>query len=300
MGCPEFPATSIIIPVHNRKQTTLACLKNLQQQGDLDRYSVVVVDDGSTDGTASAIAQGFPQVKVLLGDGNLWWTGAIRWGMEYACEQGAEFLIWLNDDCLPQPGAIAHLLSICKTNSKTIVGGQAIDPDTLLPSYGGVLSRTFKIEPVNAKAHQLVECDGLNGNLVCMPSSVVEAIAYPNQFRFPHYHADTTYTHLAKQNGYQLLLCGDAVAFCKNDHTPISWLSDKRSILWLLKQRFAIKSPHYWRAHLGFYRELLGPIGVGTYIYEMVLKFSAIIMIKILLPYQLKCRLKNWAKEYIR
>jgi GT2 family glycosyltransferase len=293
MDCLKSPAVSIIIPVHNRKQTTLTCLNHLQQQGDLNCYSVVVVDDGSTDGTASAIAKRFPQVKVLSGDGNLWWTGAIRKGMEYACKQGAEFLFWLNDDCLPQPGAIAYLLSICKTSPKTIIGGQAIDPDTLLPSYGGVISRTFKIEQTNAKTHQLLECDGLNGNLVCMPSSVIEAIGYPDQSRFPHYHADTIYTHFAKQNGYRLLLCGDAIALCKNDHTPISWLLERHSISWLLKQRFTIKSPHYWKAHLGFYQELLGAVGVGVYIYEMLLKFSIVLMVKMLLPYQWKINWKN-------
>jgi|YNPMSStandDraft_2_1061718.scaffolds.fasta_scaffold131259_1 GT2 family glycosyltransferase len=39
----------IIIPVHNRKSITLKCLDNLEKNGDLARFRVVVVDDGSTD-----------------------------------------------------------------------------------------------------------------------------------------------------------------------------------------------------------------------------------------------------------
>jgi glycosyltransferase involved in cell wall biosynthesis len=45
----------IIIPVHNRKAITLKCLETLQNNGDLDKYHVIVVDDGSTDGTSLAI-----------------------------------------------------------------------------------------------------------------------------------------------------------------------------------------------------------------------------------------------------
>lgn len=289
----------ILIPVHNRRFVTLQCLANLHCDENLNCYQFVVIDDGSTDGTSDAVKANYPEVTVLAGNGNLWWTGAIRKGMEYAISQGAGYIIWLNDDCLPQAGAIAQLLKICQTNPKIIVGGQAIDPDTQQPSYGGVVSRTFKVEKVNAKPQQLLECDGLNGNLVCMPASVVKTIGYPNYQRFPHYHADTTYTHFAKQNGYRLLLCGDTISFCRNDNTPISWLSEKRSAWWLLKQRFTIKSPHYWKAHLGFYQELLGLIGVGVYVYEMIIKFSLISLIKVILPYHYQLQLRDRVRRQL-
>ncbi len=55
----------ILIPVHNRKQTTLACLGVLGQNGDLERYHVVIVDDGSTDGTAEAIHSLYPDITIL-------------------------------------------------------------------------------------------------------------------------------------------------------------------------------------------------------------------------------------------
>ena len=74
----------IIIPVHNRKEITLKCLDTLKQNGDLDKYYVIVIDDGSTDGTSEAIQSLYPDVIILTGDGNLWWTGAIKKGMEYA------------------------------------------------------------------------------------------------------------------------------------------------------------------------------------------------------------------------
>ena len=67
----------IIIPVYNRKALTLACLENLQNNGDLQKYQVIVVDDGSSDRTSEEVKVNYPKVIVLQGNGNLWWTGAI-------------------------------------------------------------------------------------------------------------------------------------------------------------------------------------------------------------------------------
>ena len=72
----------ILIPVHNNRDTTLKCLELLSKQTFHD-FTVTVTDDGSTDGTYGAICEQFPQVTVLRGDGDLWWTGAINMALEH-------------------------------------------------------------------------------------------------------------------------------------------------------------------------------------------------------------------------
>ena len=66
----------IVIPVHNRKQYTRDCLHSLQKQ-TISSYRVIIVDDGSTDGTREMLRREFPEVIVLTGDGNLFWTGQL-------------------------------------------------------------------------------------------------------------------------------------------------------------------------------------------------------------------------------
>jgi GT2 family glycosyltransferase len=285
----------IIIPVHNRKAVTLKCLEHLNQQGDLERYRVVVVDDGSTDHTQEAIQSDYPAVIVLPGDGNLWWTGAICLGMKYAVAQGAEYLIWLNDDCLPQPGAIAGLLDLCKTDSRLIVGGQAFDPNTHQPSYGGVVLQNGKIRPIYADKNCLVECDGLNGNLVCFPKNIAAEIGYPNQLTFPHYHGDTAYTHAASRKGYRLAIWGNAISHCQNDHIYLPsinyWLQTERSPFDLWRELFKIQSANYWKAELSLYVEFFSIFGFWFYLRDRIFRFLIITMIVLIFPFKFRDRL---------
>ena len=57
-------STAVIIPVHNRRETTLACLRRLTADGVPAWSRIVVVDDGSTDGTGEAVRVEFPDVEI--------------------------------------------------------------------------------------------------------------------------------------------------------------------------------------------------------------------------------------------
>ena len=263
----------IIIPVHNRKAITLQCLDILDKNGDLKKYYVIVVDDGSTDGTSEAIQSIYPDIIILVGDGNLWWTGAIALGMKYSYEQGAEYLIWLNDDCYPQKETILKLINTCTSNKNSIVGAQSLNPDTLLPSYGGIITQGNKIIEVHTLQSNFLECDGLSGNLVCLHKNLIRDIRYPDFGIFPQYYGDVTYTHQAKKSGYKLFIQGNAIAFCRNDHPKISWLNPDQSFLSYWQDYFKISSPSYWKADLNYYQEMFGIRGIGLYLYQKIIRF---------------------------
>ncbi|MBW4481197.1 MAG: glycosyltransferase family 2 protein [Tildeniella torsiva UHER 1998/13D] len=195
----------ILIPVHNRRAITLDGLQALERNGDLDRHAVVVIDDGSTDGTGAAIQASFPSVTVLAGDGNLWWTGAIRLGMEYAIAQGATYIIWLNDDCRLASGTLDGLVQFCRNHPSAIVGAQGFEQDVRdRLSFGGKRKTWQGYRFLTLPPGQTLPCDMLSGNLVCMPRAVVDAIGYPNPQTGPHYGGDSLYLLRAQKAGFQL------------------------------------------------------------------------------------------------
>ena len=197
----------VITPVHNRKETTLACLGNLKKCGALQRYHMVIVDDGSTDGTTEAINSLYPDVTVLPGDGDLWWTGAMARGMQYAHEQGAEYFIWLNDDCIPEPDTLPKLVDFMQTHPDTIVG-----PTCYTYKSNSVVKEdnAFRGRKSCAAAPgEVIFVDGLSGWCVGIPASVFRKIGPPNANKFPHYSGDDTYTLKATRSGFKAYVVGD-------------------------------------------------------------------------------------------
>jgi GT2 family glycosyltransferase len=195
----------IIIPVHNRKALTLACLENLKINGDLQKYYVIVVDDGSSDRTSEEVAANYPEVIILRGDGNLWWTGAIALGMKYAYEHGAEYLIWLNDDCQLSDRVLDDLVDFALLHQNTIIGCQGMDkenPEIL--AFGGKRKTWQGYRFIHMLETTVTKCELLSGNVVCLPRSAIAKIGYPDSIFTPHYGGDTLYLIRAQKAGFTI------------------------------------------------------------------------------------------------
>ena len=101
----------ILIPVHNGLDETVKCLASLAKQTYTD-YEVIVIDDGSTDGTQSYLRQNYPSVKIINGSGNLWWTGAMRKGIDWVLRNGVgdgDYLMSLNNDVILPEDTLSKL-----------------------------------------------------------------------------------------------------------------------------------------------------------------------------------------------
>ncbi|AFY71052.1 glycosyl transferase family 2 [Thalassoporum mexicanum PCC 7367] len=225
------PSVFLVIPAHNRREITLSCLNQLQQNGDLTQYQAIVVDDGSSDGTGGAIAQQFPDVIVLAGDGNLWWTGAIAKGMASAADQGADYFFWLNDDCLPEAGAIAKMVQFMQAQPNSLVSAacylseledfkdsttSATNPeqgDRNVPANHNLIPTGAQgRKQVTALPGEVVQVSEMSGHCVGIPAAVVAKIGFPDGDRCPQYFGDNTYILKAVKSGFSAYILGDAQA----------------------------------------------------------------------------------------
>ncbi len=196
----------IIIPVHNRKVLTLACLENLKANDDLQKYHVIVVDDGSSDRTTEEVKANYPEVTVLQGDGNLWWTGAIALGMKYAYQQGATHFVWLNDDCLTELNTLELLVDFLQKHPNSIVGAACYEAES------GLLVETGFKGKIRVKAleNEVMDVDGLSGYCVVMSANVFKKIGAPDADKFRQYAGDGMYMLRATRAGFKAYILGSA------------------------------------------------------------------------------------------
>jgi len=283
----------LIIPIHNRKAVTIKCLDHLAAQGDLDSFHSIVVDDGSTDGSADAIRAKYPQVHLLQGDGHLWWVGALKLAMEYAYDRGAQYFIWLNDDTLPDKGAITFLVHQCSLRHPCVIGVQCYETEQYKqPTYGGYRRVGLRLEKIYPSSGKEVSCDSLNGNLTCFHRDAVEQVGFPLADRFPQYHGETVYTWQLKQAGFRLILTDQVRAVCSLKRRDPCWGIPETSVLDLWKRLGSPKSPLYIPSFWHFRIALWGPLGALLFI-RPYLRLCLISLMMLILPKVLLQKLKT-------
>jgi GT2 family glycosyltransferase len=248
----------IVIPVHNRKELTRQCLACLAEQ-TYRNFSAIVVDDGSTDGTAEMIQQEFPETVIMTGDGNLWWTEATNWGVRYAQKHlvaGDEnFVLTLNDDTLVKPDYLASMLSAYERHKPCLIGSVSVDVDnpdklefagnTFDPYFAGgkALVGKFKHSYKElVKQKEYVASDALPGRGTLIPMEVFDKVGLYDTEHFAHYMSDFEFSVRAKKAGYQLIVDTKCLVYEFTRDTGI-FLNQKVSWNDFIKSFTSIKSP---------------------------------------------------------
>lgn len=112
---------SVIIPTYNRKESVLRTLTSLSQQTlPTDQYEVLVVDDGSSDGTFSIAEQGFPFAMHYVRQENQGATIARNQGV---LKSRGEILVFIDDDVTISPQTLESLAEVCSQRDKVLVMG---------------------------------------------------------------------------------------------------------------------------------------------------------------------------------
>lgn len=187
---------AVLLTCHNRKETTRTCLKRLFEiRADID---VFCVDDSSTDGTAQMITNEFPQVTLIEGDGNLFWSRGMRLAWVTAREKKEyDFYFWLNDDLELYANAFDELLECSHLEKdQAVITGLVEEKTSHKAIYGGS-DAAKRLIAANGK---LNEVTFLNGNFVIVPRYVFENIGFLDK-HFHHDLGDVDYGLTAKEHG---------------------------------------------------------------------------------------------------
>jgi GT2 family glycosyltransferase len=133
--------TETIIVNWNNRQETLECVAAVEAQlGEVSGASITVVDNGSTDGSATAITSRHPRVKLFALPENRGFTGGLAAALRGST---ATNVIFLNNDAVPQPGWLAAFVRAIDSAPDDVlsIGGKIVDPTgTKIDFIGGMMT----------------------------------------------------------------------------------------------------------------------------------------------------------------
>lgn len=108
-----MPQIAIVIINWNGKKDTLNCLASLNKLVTSGfTKSVIVVDNGSSDGVVEEIRKNFPDVHIIETKENLGFTGGNNFGMSYALQSGHNYIWLLNNDTIVDAHALISLIKV--------------------------------------------------------------------------------------------------------------------------------------------------------------------------------------------
>jgi len=214
----------VVFPVFNGLDSTAEFLQSMEAQA-FDNYQIVICDDGSTDGTKDFILRNYPDVVVVDGAGDLWWTGGINECVKYVldnCEEN-DFILTINNDVTIDSDYLQQKIERANECPGSIIGSLCVymDNHDLIETSGFVVdydkctaSSITKRGEIRGDLHKgVVDVNYLPGKGVLIPVSVFNKIGLYDDNRFPHYHADSDFVLMANEAGYRVLVDYESIVY---------------------------------------------------------------------------------------
>ena len=213
--------TAIILLNWNSYEHTANCIASLQQVTPAN-FDVIVVDNGSEDGSGTLLKQNFAHIKYIQAPTNLGFAGGNNKGFEYAIAHGYEYSLMLNNDTFVEPnflelltnymdvhanvGAIQPKIFFNNNRQKIWNGGSYF-----LSWLGWTYSKNY-MRTAGPAQNNFAEVDWITGCALLVRTSIVQQIGALNDHFFIYYE-DVDFSFRIRQAGYKLIFHPQSVIY---------------------------------------------------------------------------------------
>jgi GT2 family glycosyltransferase len=208
------PKVAVVVLAWNGKSLTLACLESLEALR-YENATVILVDNASTDGTAAEVRKAFgARVAVVENRENLGFSRGNNIGIRKALDEGADFVLLLNNDTVVDPALVGSLVEVIAGSDKIGIVGPKIyyasPPDKIWFAGGEVflsrgLSKHIGIRETDTGRYDAIrDVDYVTGCALMARREVFETIGYLDP-AFVAYYEDTDFCMRARRAGFRVV-----------------------------------------------------------------------------------------------
>lgn len=243
----HLPKASLIVLNWNGRELLASCLPSVLTQ-DYPEAEVLVVDNGSTDGSLEWLASAYPQVRLLPQGRNLGYAGGMNAGLRAA--QG-ELIAFLNNDVILRPDWLRQLAQVMVADRHIGVAGcKLLYPEgNLIQHAGGILRYPLALpdhygfrQPDTGQFDQIRDVDYVTGAAFVARREMLDRIgAFDEGFYF--YFEDTDLCFRARAAGWRVVVVPQAVAIHLESATAVR--DSPSYYAWFHRGRLRFALKHY-------------------------------------------------------
>ena len=248
----NFAKVSIIILNWDGLQDTIECLESLTKI-TYPNYEIIIVDNGSIDGSIETLKSKFPYIKMIENKINKGFAGGNNQGIKYAAENGATYLLLLNNDTVVAPDFLNELVKVAENHPEAgIIGPKIYDyKSNKIQCIGGKIDfcnlKTPFIEigrgqTDNCQHNKIEDREWFTGCCWLAPIEVFSKVSLFDETSFFSYGEDTDLCYKVRRAGYRILYCPLANIWHKGGTStggrlsPLSfYFSTRNEITYMLK-----------------------------------------------------------------
>ena len=201
---------TIIVLNWNRRDETLVCLDSLERAA-LEGAAILVVDNGSRDGSVEAIREQYPAVRIVALPENQGYAGGNNAGIRAALEAGAEAVLLLNNDTFVAPDFLWHLLGLLNSDEQIAAVSSAVlradSPEVLDCAYlelywGHGIVHRVGMNALPGEGYDVVKpVDVAVGCSLLIRAAALRDVGLFDETYFA-YHEEVDWCYRAHQKGY--------------------------------------------------------------------------------------------------
>lgn len=121
----DNPKVSIVILNWNGIRDTIECLNSLKHI-TYTNHEIILVDNGSTDGSVEQLKKTYPEIEIIENQENLGFAEGNNIAIKRVIERGTKYILMLNNDTIVDPGFLSHLVSVLESDVQIGIVGPTV------------------------------------------------------------------------------------------------------------------------------------------------------------------------------
>lgn len=223
MAAENIPKVFIIILNYNGYRDTIECIDSIKKS-TYKNYEIIIIDNNSTDNSERILLSKYPEYHFIQTGINNGFAWGNNFGIKYSIDNGADYVLLLNNDTIVTPNFLQPLISLAESDKRIgIVGGKIYyynEPKKIwyagasINTYNGKTKHLGDKDIDNGQFDNISETGYVTGCMMFVNREAIKKAGLMDENYFLYYE-ETDWNVRIKKCGYRIVFTPYSIIYHK-------------------------------------------------------------------------------------